>query len=371
LIFVVTALAAPCERALTGEELAALEARSRRAVDDDDPGGHHRVMDEVALRVKCLDGPVPQGPWARLLVNETIVRYAEKRVWEPLLATALAVDPGVGNVPAFILDTFAQPTRPDAEPLPAGVALWVDGTLATHLPDPRGLHVVQTRDEALGSWTSALLRDADVPESFLAVDTPGLPEPEGWVAAYGTAGIGAWSQRVDAPGSFLSDGDEPLRTAGLGTYGHLAAVGPVGVAWDLGASYSSLEKRPLPTGSFVAGASFGRAWTLVVGAAATLSRAHTAEAASLHTSAEPHVGLRFRFGPVDAAVGGGGLPSSGHLLVRAGWSGSKDLSWRVGLGLDATRNHAVEQDGTGRRARLGWFGAHLAVGVRLRPAEDR
>lgn len=363
-----SAHAAPCEHATTPVELVELEARSRSAIEADDAGGHHRAMDEVARRVRCLEGPIPQGIWARLLVNEAMVRLSEQRVWEPILATAFAVDPGVTDVPDFLRDAFDGRAPDSAGPVPEGVTVWVDGHLATAIPAPEGLHVVQARTD--DGWSSVLLRDTEVPAALLQPpETP--PEPRAaavpWVSFHGVAGGGTWTQRVEAPGTFLADTREILRTLGVGSLGHVHSPEGLGLglAWDATLAWTSYAGSPLPAGTGVVGAHLGQRWSVVIGAAASLSRGNTAERASLHPSVEPHVGARARLGRVDLAAGGGGLPRSGHALIRAGLHGPTDTTWRVGLALDGVRNDRVVQEGSGRAVGLGWLGLQLTAGVLL------
>lgn len=107
--------------------------------------------------VPTLDAPVEDAAWVSLLLDLTLARYQLGRPWQaPRVAAAwsrpdlrLTVGPSLTD-----LAGWHPPDLPDAEPLPHGRTVWLDGRQRTGLPDLQGLHLVQgTR---CGAWSSVL-----------------------------------------------------------------------------------------------------------------------------------------------------------------------------------------------------------------------
>ncbi|MCB9674428.1 MAG: hypothetical protein H6737_04880 [Alphaproteobacteria bacterium] len=385
LLLVVAARAAePCATALTAEELYAMDARSNLAVQSDDPEGHAAVVHELAERVACLEGPIPQGPWARMLVNETIVRYAQQEPWEHVLATALEVDAGVANVPGFVREAYRAPDSVAGAAAPAGVRLFVDGRQTDTLPPARGMHVVQRELE--DGWHSVLLVDARVPDALL------VPPPQRTVPGWSTVGLlvsaARWSQSPDDPGDFLAAEKAGQTRVGVASHGRVPFLldARLGLAWDaaLGTEIytadtladgepATAESRDLtvrPGGSAFVGAGFGGPVAAVLGGGAVVLRSHTRTADAVHVAPLPWLGVQASGDALDAAAGFGIAPRAWNGSVRAGWSPATRI--RFGVHVDAA-HMSLAQLGDGapagavRRVGLTQITAGATAGLRFGP----
>jgi hypothetical protein len=359
----VAGAAEECGVSLGDPDVRALAKLSSQAIFDDDPVTHKRVYGELVRLVPCLDHPISREVWATVLLDEAIVRYVGKEPWEAVLATALAVHPGLERVPQYLLDGFTRPpptTYADV-PVPADAALFVDGVLVPRAPlfDPASteVHLVQV-------W-----RDGRMRSRYLE---PGIPFPSEWLepkpievieiekidddvwtpAGRGAVGLGfgvlVSSQLVEDPGTWLADASLTGGATTLSVAGFQPVGGPGGAFYDARlrlvvpgirtiAGESGIESDPVALPSLWLGPALVLEQVAVGfgGGVAQVQKVEGGVATTL-TLPQPHVVVSGRQGRGTFAVSGGASPSAGHAGMAGGWVLSElaPLSWR--LGFDAT-----------------------------------
>lgn len=231
-------------------ELRELVTRSDDALLKDDVVAHGRLFTEFRTRVPCLVGQLPKDAWARLLLNEAIVRRVQGRPWAPLLDVALDAYSDL-VVPSYLMQEFspAPPAQDSGKVLPSDATLFLDGSLIPYVPVLTGEHVVQVwRDRR---WRSVYLEDAPVPAEWIAPTVVAAPIETGPVkwkpSSRGTVGAalgpGPGRQFVSVPADWLGDQQAYAFTFGVTSAGVLPIVDLAGVYWDaaFGAQVVSLR----------------------------------------------------------------------------------------------------------------------------------
>lgn len=236
--------------ALANTEVEQAARSSAEAIERDDADAHAAVFRDVLARLPCLDEPIATRPWAALLVDEAIVRFAAGRPHADLVSAALRADP-LRAVPAF-LGEVSEATLPqvngelrfetwvDGQPIDGPVALW-------------GLHLVQARTPS--GLVGFVVEDTGLPPSLVVVPEP-LPPPrvEG---PWGAFALGAgWADRDQAVEP-ASGGPRPTvdrgPAAAAGVWGRLPLAGVVGLAGETTSGLHGGEVVPTATGGVAVG----------------------------------------------------------------------------------------------------------------------
>jgi hypothetical protein len=207
-----TAWATECAQPLVRTEIEAIADAAAAAVEADDAGRFRERMRQFTRMVPCLREPLPAAPWARLLVLDAVVVFAEGRDPTSQLGTALRIDPDV-PIPDFLRERARAETLGEEGALPAGSKAWVDGQRVNGFPVLTGDHVLQLERD--GSWEAVfgntpprawIDRTAVVPRP-----TPDQPPARELVTriALGTASLGVEriAQRPDVPGDFVPEAE--------------------------------------------------------------------------------------------------------------------------------------------------------------------
>jgi hypothetical protein len=188
---------------------------AQAALDRDDAALNAQILAELDERMPCLTfAPAPRV-WADLLVSKAIAAFAAGGDWQVPLAAAVRVRPqidrGVGSAhPIGKWEPAEAAPLVSPGPVPAEVALWVDGLRVTELPPVAGLHLVQRESD--GQWISRVLVDEGVPPDWLTgvVVHPLTIEIDGQVSGgYEVFGIGqipSWHSDYVANGSEAKGG---------------------------------------------------------------------------------------------------------------------------------------------------------------------
>lgn len=349
-----SATAADCASAFTEFELRALVDASEGAVFDDDSLTHKQLFAEFTSRVPCLDHQLPKDVWARLLLDEAIVRFAAKGAWQPPLETALGIFPDL-EVPKYLRDQYVRPPAPPTgdTPIPEDATLFVDGVLQPRVPLLFGEHVVQVwRD---GAWHSVVADAATpVPAGWLVpkpkeiveverAETEWVPRGRGGVGL----GFGAFvaNQFVEGEGTYLPDARQIGGDVIVGTRGFQPFAGSPGVFWDgvlrivvpsvrrLGGT-PAFDASPeiLPFGYFgpafvLENAAFG-----IGGGAFVLQKVEGNQAIPV-VYPQVHLTAEGRAGRATFGLGGGASPSAAHVGMNGGWvlTGAAPVAARFGF----------------------------------------
>ncbi len=328
-----------CSNPFTAEQVRALAAASTEALLADDALAHKRLWDELADRAECLDHQLADDQWARILLNEALVRKATGKDWQRALDTALRAFPAL-DVPTFLREEFRplpKPT-PSGVPVPEDVTLFLDGVLSPEVPLLDGDHVVQAwRD---GRFRSAWLEDgAQIPAEWL-VPKPKevvrvVEEDEVFVPrAYGMAGVflgpTLGRQLVDRPAEALGNQEQYGGWFGLATAGAVPVAGSVGFFWDAtgpvmapsvrqgtDVGFQSDDPAFLPEGWLGAAGVFEELTVGIGGGVATLLH-YEQEEPVLVWYPQPHLLLGLHQGRRDVEVSGGLTPAALHGALRVG-----------------------------------------------------
>ncbi|MCO4747723.1 MAG: hypothetical protein KC912_23200 [Proteobacteria bacterium] len=314
------AAAAPedsCE--LTKADLQAQIAASISAIDDDDVDGHAAIIRDLSERVECLDFVPEPELWGQLLVGIAIVEHASGGDWENPLATAFhisrRVDMLVGNSHPFWQWSPPEPPRSTGEPVPDGVRVYLDGLLITEFQQTRGLHLAQRRTG--DGWTSVLLRDEPIPESWLkevALENARTLFGQAHFTVGG--GLAAHRQRPAGSGDFLSQGAGARPGGALRLHGHLGYAVPGGIWWDAG-----LPSLPNPLHhDWVEAGLFWRFGMVDVQAGAGAQWVLAAYGDDTTDAVSPLAiaGARFAPGPIDVTLRGGFSAKARKLEINLG-----------------------------------------------------
>lgn len=243
-----TALAGPCDTAMTVDELRGLADRANAALDMDDMVTHARAFTDLRERAECIREPVSAEEWARMLVSLALVEHALGRNWRAPLTAALLAFPGVDHqVGPDDIRNFPLPTPDPTHYIPVaddGI-FFLDGRQVTSVPpgDLEGPHLVQSYAE--GTWETRYLSDAPYPGNWLApvsstetTTRVGKRSPVPLVAGLGLAvagtgaGLGSWAvaqgKGADTPAGTIST----LKATNIAGW-TLAGVGAGLVSWHL------------------------------------------------------------------------------------------------------------------------------------------
>jgi hypothetical protein len=181
LMFLTAALAGAspdcAEAPLTVSELTALVDEADRALDAGDIDAHRAVVDRLQARIDCLEVVPPTALWAELLVGLSLARYAEGNpLWRDPLANALRVQPDFdfGPLPEdHPIRMWTPPGQPPpGDPIPDGVAVYVDGQLQSRFVPAESLYdwtLVQIRGEA--GPTNELVHNSQLPRAYVELMT--------------------------------------------------------------------------------------------------------------------------------------------------------------------------------------------------------
>lgn len=172
----VPAQAAECAAPVDELAFRSLVLQSQAAVDRGDLEQLADIHRDALGALPCLGFAPEPRLWADFLLTLAIAGFARGEPWEPYLATALRIRPGIDRAvgSSHPLARWEPPAPgPPGEPLPAGSAWYVDGLPATTLPDPHGAHLVQRRDGVW--WASTLVIDAPPESAWLNTRAEGPP----------------------------------------------------------------------------------------------------------------------------------------------------------------------------------------------------
>lgn len=348
--------------ALTPDEVTAAAARSEQAVAADDPGTHRRVYRDVVARLPCLDGRLPASAWARLSLDEAIVRFADHQDHREPLSTALRADPGLA-VPPFLVD--AGLPGPSVHPTPGALRYptTVDGARVDGPVLVDGVHVVQVFDPS--GTATFVIEGGGLPAGALAAP-PTTPSP---APGSRTGGGGPWGAITAGVGYGESAQTDlgPVR----GPRGTVDAWGRVGLSPALGliaTGAGSFGDPVLADARLAAGFGSARAGVLAGGGLATVW-VEDAAGRTLRALPVPAVGAWARAPgdrDLDVWVVGGWSPGAWDARLRAGVAVvplSDGVSFRAGIGAAAV---GARFAGGGREARVTRFEGGLALGVSAR-----
>lgn len=356
-----------CARAFEEPVLRAMVKGSSDALSNDDPLGHKKMYSQFVAMVPCLRSQLPKDAWARLLINEAIVRRAtQDPYWRAPLSTAMAIYPDLDAVPDYIARDYvpSPPPVPRAEPVPGDAALFVDGVLQEVVPVLSGEHILQLwRD---GAWQSLHVIDQQIPDAWL-VERPRevvtvAADPEVWApVGRGTLGVtfglGVVNQLVEDPGlppgeieawTFLADAQQLAPVVGLASAGVQPIASTGGIFWDASVPLAIPKIYTQASGGgFAVDSTASVVPVIHGGAAAILEDLHFGIGGGVVRVLklegddilgvwlpQPHVSLGLRGERSDFTVGGGATNTAAHGLLRGGWViGPTDhpISWRMGF----------------------------------------
>jgi hypothetical protein len=342
-----------CSVPFTEFELRTLVSRSDEALLTDDAAAHGRLFTEFRQRVACLEGQLPEDAWARLLLNEAIVRKVQGKAWIPLLDTALDAWSDL-VVPPYLLEQFspAPPLPASGVKLPLDGALFVDGVLAPAVPALAGEHVAQMwRD---GRWHTRYLDNEQVPNVWLVPRAVAVVDagPERWSpASRGSVGAilgpSLTRQFVSEAADWLGNQQGGALWLGLVSTGVAPLAGSAGVYWDaaLDAQLVGLRKgttgelqfdttRFAPSG-FVGPAAILEEFTVGVGGGLCSVLHYEGESPVVRVYPQPDVSLTLRKDRADFSVNGGLTPSALHAGMGAGSISDTDRPLVLRVGIDA------------------------------------
>jgi hypothetical protein len=340
LVRIATAHAQDCATPFSEFEVRALVDASEGALFNDDLLTHKQLFAEFVRRAPCLNQQLPKDAWAQLLLDEAIVRFTAKGVWQPLLETALQIFPDL-EVPKYLRDQHVRPAdqKYGEAPIPEDATLFVDGVLQPRIPLLVGEHVVQVwRD---GRWRSVYLDGATpFPAEWLVPKPKEVIEVEkvdgAWVpVGRGAVGVGfgvlVTNQFVEGEGTYLPDARLIGGSTVVSSHGFQPVSGTPGVFWDgslrivvpsvrrLGGT-PTFDTSPdlLPIGYFgpalvLENSAFG-----LGGGAFVLQKV---EGGVVYPGVYPqvHVTAEGRSGRGTFELGGGFSPSAAHGSMRGGW----------------------------------------------------
>lgn len=356
-----------CAQAFEEPVLRAMVKGSTDALSNDDPLGHKKMYNQFVAMVPCLRSQLPKDAWARLLINDAIVRKATQDPdWMAPLSTAMAIFPDLDAVPGYIARDFAPslPPPPRPEPIPEDATLFVDGVLQQSVPILSGEHILQLwRD---GAWQSLHVVDQQVPSAWLVArprevvqveaDT-GEWVPEGRGILGVSFGLAVVSQLVEdplqlpgepEPWTFLADAQQFAPLIGIASAGAQPIASTGGIFWDVSVPLAIPKIYTQASGGGFAVDSTASALPVIMGgAAAVLEGLHfgfgggAVQVLKLEGDdilgvwlPQPHVSLGLWADRSDFTVGGGATNTAAHGLVRGGWAlGPTDnpISWRAGF----------------------------------------
>ncbi|MCA9489399.1 MAG: hypothetical protein KC621_05735 [Myxococcales bacterium] len=363
MLIVWTAATALAGCPLSAADVVAASERSASAIAEDDAPEHAKTFATLVRDLHCLEEELPREAWARLLLDEAIVSFADGRDHRSALAAAHRADPELA-IPSFLART---PPSTDLFRAP-GTLRWpttVDGVAVDDPVRLEGVHVVQaTTPRGHLTW---VVQDGHFPEDALG----GLPavgkvqvSPEGspWAVATVTSG---WAETTDR----VADGDPALTRGGLvglAAFGHLGLAGPIGASADLGAAFGD---GALVSGRLALTAGTDRVWAWVGGGVLSL-RQGEGELRRTFWLPQPMLGVAGRAPgerALDGSLGLGIVPGTwnvdGRLGVAALPLGPVDL--RVGA-VATVVTAAFVQETTGVGATASRWSGGLELGVATR-----
>ncbi|MCB9683942.1 MAG: hypothetical protein H6738_01690 [Alphaproteobacteria bacterium] len=348
---------------LSADDIVAASERSASAIAADDAPEHAKTFTALLRDLHCLEEELPREAWARLLLDEAIVSFAEGRDHRTVLAAAHRADPELA-IPSFLART-----PPSTELFRApGTLRWPTTVDGVRVEDPvrlEGVHVVQaTTGRGHLTW---VVDDGRFPEDALGglpavgkvrVSTKGSP----WGVLTTTGG---WAETADR----VADGDPALTRGGLvglAAFGHLTLAGPLGASAELGSAFGD---GALASGRLALTVGTDRVWGWAGGAVVSLRQGED-ELRRTFWLPQPMLGVAARSPgdrALDGSLGFGVVPGTWNVDGRIGVAvvpvGPLDL--RVGAAANVvTAAFVQEVSGVGATASRWSGGLELGVATR-------
>lgn len=340
------------------------------ALEADDMVGAGATWRALQARLKCIDGPMPAGIWADLLIDLGLLELgAGMTTWTQPVQVATEIRPDVKrDIGPMEFRRFVPTMPPDPGPaLPTNAHYWLDGARIDREPTLLGgPHVVQ--QEWDGVWTTLVLRDAPFPDYWKTAEVID-PGPAAEAKTQGSTSAFVWAlgggrgtgQRIDATIPELATQSSLGALIGLAVHGRIQRGLP-GAFWD--ASAAGPVGGPLGA-SAAAGGSLGSDHVaLLVGGAGETAVIEQSSGDALVVVPRPHLGVTGQV-PVgswslESAVGGGWTLATTSANAWLGFAptGKFGASFGIDAGYSATR---FDEKGGSRRVDTSrwWLGAGL------------